>query len=636
MDNLILEEMLKNLYLKNSRVFFRVISTYNDIKLEWIELFKDNIDWYYITCCSKHCNNEYFLNKYRDYIYWDVLSQNDTITWNSSLYRKLKSIVNLSNNDCLIRIFSKLSFDEKLFEEYIADVDWYCLSFREDVKWTIDFLKKYEEKLNWYELSTNKLLPWSDDLIEMFKNKWLWVTEEHELIGFPAQSILKNTAITWNLKLIEKFSEYISWYEFSSCTNVEWSIELIERFSEKLEWIPLSRNESIPWSIELIEIFSEKLEWVLLSSNVSIPWSEELIFCFINRWDLASIFGNKSFSSLDWANDLKLYIINSVLRDRYIVNYNYLSKVTEITWTDELVERYKTKLNWYYLSLNPSLKLSENFIIENIENFATLVDFIYEDDRMLCSGLSCNENIPWSYNLLKTKSYLWDWRYLSGNNSLPWSIEFINSFKDYWEWSCIKEYKFFNLKNNELICSKWIELPCSLSSNISLPWSIELLESFHNEWDWKELSQNESLPWNEELFDKFYEKWDWNELSINKSIKWNETLISKYINYLNWKCLSSNTSIIWSIELIDRYYNHWDWEEISKNKSVNHNTLLSKKYICKLNFSYVNINWDIELANLYCDYNYNQSTPYSLQKFLQESTNFEIIEEVINELLLGK
>jgi hypothetical protein len=79
----------------------------------------------------------------------------------------------------------------------------------------------------------------------------------------------------------------------------------------------------------------------------------------------------------------------------------------------------------------------------------------------------------------------WEWdRYgLSSNESLPWSEDLIAKYEDRWDW-------------------------VGLSRNESLPWSEELIVKYEDRWFWHALGCINSLPWNLELIKIFTEHGD--------------------------------------------------------------------------------------------------------------------------------
>ena len=151
-------------------------------------------------------------------------------------------------------------------------------------------------------------------------------------------------------------------------------------------------------------------------------------------------------NALNW----DIYLIEFFGRGR--VNWKYLSKnrclqcTVELFWTELMINKYKSKLNWDLLSLNKSLPWSIDFINRYI-------------DRFNWANLSANPSLPWSDHLLKYYEDLWDWNLISSNPSLPWTDDLIIKYIDRLNWA-------------------------GLSMNPSLPWSLEFIRKYECNWIW--------------------------------------------------------------------------------------------------------------------------------------------------------
>ncbi len=566
---------LIELYLKQPSLFYRIISQKDDLNVVYIELFKDKLDWTIISRKCKHCNKLDFWQKFEEYIKWWYIRDNNNIIWTEELCLEYDYYTKDFDFDG-IDIVEKAIWDEKLLYKY--DVRWSRFSYRKDVNWTIELIERFKCDLDWKALSSNSSLPWSESFLERYKDKWLWGTDGIEGSNYFYNSILHNPAIKWDSYLIEKYYEMIVWSELSKSVNVLWSEAIIEKYSSNWDWEALSKNNSI-------------------------IWNQDLILRFIDKWDLHLLFINSSYIQFDWALDFKVHLISDIIKNKYTVNYNGLSKVTEISWTDELVYQFNGRINWVYLSQNKSLNLSEIFLINNLESFIDKYRYDYSvfgtNYSSIVRNISKNNLISWNSNLLASKKEFWDWNSLSSNKSLPWSIELIRSFEEYWNWEV-------------------------LSGNGHLPWSIEFIKLFEKYWTWSlpedyflllevecaiiSLSLNENLPWSNYLISEFYYKWNWNELSQNKSIPWCDELIDLYINKWNWKYLCSNSSIEFNDIQIIKYKDFLDWEHIK-------------------------IDWNPQLIEVFLNTKWN-IIPVSLNNYLFKATNSDILSKVADVLVL--
>ncbi len=150
----------------------------------------------------------------------------------------------------------------------------------------------------------------------------------------------------------------------------------------------------------------------------------------------------------------------------------------------KLIEKFKDKWNWKYLSINSNLK----FTIELIETFKSYWDW---------TQLSQNEAIEWSDELLYQFKDYWDWSYLSTNANLPWNDELIEKYEDKWNWNGGIEYKFGSKKIFEFRSE-------SLSSNPNIVWTKNLINKYRDRLNFASICWEGKLELNclEDVFDK--------------------------------------------------------------------------------------------------------------------------------------
>jgi len=267
----------------------------------------------------------------------------------------------------------------------------------------LDFLKENQEYIDFDWIIWNESLDWSIEEFEFVRDK----------VKFPLKTILRNSKITLNDKILLKYFDELSpgSFDYHSGITIKWDENALSTFSEKIDivrlspmlevstdylekekgkidWESLSYNGYIQWTEEFIERNKGLLNWEELSHNSSLPWSEELIDKFEKYW-----------------------------------NWDSLSQNQKINWTEELINKYDKKLNWDVLSYNSNANLSIQLVEKNIDK----IDF---------SGLSRNNKIEWSKELIsKYEDKLNFGNYgLSWNFNLPWDKDFINQYKDKWSW----------------------------------------------------------------------------------------------------------------------------------------------------------------------------------------------------------
>lgn len=94
----------------------------------------------------------------------------------------------------------------------------------------------------------------------------------------------------------------------------------------------------------------------------------------------------------------------------------------ELPWTEQLLEKYKDKVDWKEISTNRIMV----WTVPMLEKFKGRVDW----DEL--SG-SDNEHL-FTAELLERYKNLWNWRELSRNSSLQLTDELLEQFADRWDW----------------------------------------------------------------------------------------------------------------------------------------------------------------------------------------------------------
>jgi len=183
---------------------------------------------------------------------------------------------------------------------------------------------------------------------------------------------------------------------------------------------------------------------------------------------------------------------------------------------EKQLKKYKDKLNWYYLSRNPSLTPA---LIEKYEN------------KLGWFELSFNPSLTPAL-IEKYKDKL-NWEELSKNPALTPAL--IEKYEDKLDWE-------------------------ELSRNPSL--TPALIEKYKDKLKWQNLSYNPALT--PAFIEKYEDKLDWNVFSYNPSLT--PAIIEKYKDKLNWNYLSQNPSL--TPALIEKYENKLNWDYLSRNPSL--------------------------------------------------------------------
>ncbi len=210
------------------------------------------------------------------------------------------------------------------------------------------------------------------------------------------------------------------------------------------------------------------------------------------------------------------------------------------------------------------------FLLNHIELFISVLSKYYPLNRDLINkygqflkwdywGISHNENIEWTLDLIKSFSDKLVWSELRDNVSIVWSLELINMFPG--------EFR-------------------KLGSEKHIPWSKELITDCKEFISWGNLCENETVPWTDELLEQFKDNINWHQISLNQTILWTEELLEKYKNQLDWIGISKNENIKWTEELLEKYKSQLDWAGISMNEKINWTEEIIERYKNKLNWDY--------------------------------------------------
>jgi len=304
--------------------------------------------------------------------------------------------------------------------------------------------------------------------------------------------------------------------------------------------------------------------------------------------------------------------IELIEKSKDTIDWGVISSMEDVSWSINLIDKYKTELIWKSrsnsqidktLSNNPYLPWGIDFINEFIDEW----DWV---------DLSCNKGVPWSINLINEFKDKWAWGSLSSNESINWSEDLIDEFIDKWKWHNGADRDFDN---------KYFT---GLSNNPALPWSMSFVDKYSEKLDWWNLSGNSSLPWSEALIEKFSNRWDWETISWNKGIIWSIEMIIKWKDKLSFHALSHKTYIDWPLTLLKEFSDQFDWigDEYGYSGGISSNpNIWSEKFIeefkDKLNWDWIGCPkhspWSLDFIDKYSDYiswrnlSYNEALPWS-------------------------
>ncbi|MCL6258921.1 hypothetical protein M3O96_07485 [Aquiflexum sp. TKW24L] len=294
-----------------------------------------------------------FLKLYIEFIDLERIFKSDEITIDLIFLKELKKQLKIYNRE--------------------ADLSYLkIIGQNKNVIWSVEFLKESREFLSWDVLSSSKYLNFSKGLIEEFKNYWSW-----DLLS-------ENENIQFNEEFLDKFKGYWNWNKLSSNKSVPLTIELLKKFKKYWDWSGLSGNGLIFWSKEYFFEFKDSIDFFRMAGNKNVDWThvfnnykysidpiKEKDFC------LQLVFNNPAFNPK--AQDLIYFKENLYFRGNHPDPRGY-------------VNLKSTKLLKYSEKLNNSYRIHNNDLL--YEEFSNAINF------RISPCLSSNIGLKWTDDLL--------------------------------------------------------------------------------------------------------------------------------------------------------------------------------------------------------------------------------------------
>ena len=241
--------------------------------------------------------------------------------------------------------------------------DWHGISDNPNI--TIDFIKRYNPDLfHWYALSLNKAitmdmveqnldLPWNWNGISNNNNLDLDFIERHIDKPFDWELISLNKNLT--MDFINKYPNK-SWYWNWISSNENITLNDIENNSQKpWSWINIAQDQIL--TLDFIkrhkDIFSEPSNIKSLTFNKNI--TTDIIDYFADK------FKKEHYHYLSLNENIPIeYIFKNKDKDWLIDHISRKFKITE-----EIIEKYPLKWNWYEISKNEKASFELICKIEN-------------------------------------------------------------------------------------------------------------------------------------------------------------------------------------------------------------------------------------------------------------------------------
>jgi hypothetical protein len=506
---------------------------------------------------------------------WDIISGNTNLIINTEFLLSVKDKLNYSillkriSSKTLEEIFDAanvLSYlettrecwpdvTERSTKEFVLkhidyNWDWSILTRRFSSTINIDALgnPKWVYKWDWKYLTQNLELKVVAEKLDLYIELWDW--------EFLSKNIKKDFILT-NLR------KYMVWWK--------WNILLTERLdkqdllltnhlSETADCISFLDNEQ---NLQFWQIITQKFNYSELVDLISKTYNQEVF-----HWDYAYFYNMPDFHTLryvekysdytDWKiiseseklnkefrHNSKLtsehvwlnHIQRKLDNPKYKWDFSGLSKLQSINENFVILNKYKDKLDWDFLSLNSNFFTQVYKDERKIRTFQKFINFQFLSQK---ADAGVSDKIVSKYIRQK-----WNWSALSSTITTK-TLEFINVEKDKpWDWKALSARKDILFENEIFI------------------------ELSNQNWDWDAISTRADITFSEELVIKLSDKpLNWYIISQSKTFVPNaKTLSVLKTQNLDWKAISKNTNL--SPEILWDYKNSLDWLFVTKNQVVN-------------------------------------------------------------------
>lgn len=183
-------------YKSDKTINFGSISSNKSLSEEFIEKYKEYLDWHSIS--SRQILSEDFIEKYKDYVDWELVS----------CFQHLSEDFIEKHIDLLT--FEFISHHQKLSEDFMERnseyIDWPCISMTQRL--SEDFIERHLEKINWYNICRYQKI--SDAFLTKYKEFCYFQIRNENWMYKPTE--FKKNAIK-SLKTFRCYDDYFIAYK---------------------------------------------------------------------------------------------------------------------------------------------------------------------------------------------------------------------------------------------------------------------------------------------------------------------------------------------------------------------------------------------------------------------------------------
>lgn len=391
------KELSKSL---NLRITTRIIEKYIDkwdwqylvlntaVKIEFstIEKVKDILDWGYVRILPYLHWTEELIDRYIDYIFYDISSSSGRRLENDYSFTKFCKNI---NHTSYFESNKNVEWTPILIDKYKDKWAWEYIFKNNEIKFSEEQLSKYNDifstpqivggliRVPWESFFEFGNTDWKEHIIDKY-NKVTYVSPDGKWISKYSDKLVSNPYIIWNETLFNKYVKNLSPQDLGKfCKNAIFPRGII--INNQTLWNTKSyvctyhyKEDDSYCSEELYESL-----WKFLSLNKNINWDEDLLeSCFENMtsgdFDFSQVKLTIDIVDKYWENLKKGIERQWFKADFEIIDLTFESFVEhEIKWFGYLiVDHYLSySVNKSILELLYRLKeelLIENDIFENI------------------------------------------------------------------------------------------------------------------------------------------------------------------------------------------------------------------------------------------------------------------------------
>jgi len=365
-----------------------------------------------------------------------------------------KSIISylVNHPEFALRLLSQyFTFTPQQLKRYADVLIWEIISNNSNIRWTSETLWKYAERLDWNSISMNPSAFADIDMLNEFDAFIEW----KGLGNGCFDSIANNAGLPWTEEFIKSVEHKINFEKLSTNESVQWSETIIDRYKGKWDIVDLASNESVPWTLTLFERH--------LDESHFFYYGVETNPAILRNFDMVE----KYYHKIEWW----VLFSSSVL-----------------PWKEmNLMERWRDHIDWYGLSLN------EYFFRTDSQFFAKNIDKWLMNNCRGFTGLSSNQQLPWTSRLIEKYLPFWCWTSLCTNEAIPWNEEMIDYFTDYVEWGGTKPCGIYNEEGEMIAPTGGKSYEFGLVNNKNLPWSMEFLNRYESQIEPDDLRSNSAV-----------------------------------------------------------------------------------------------------------------------------------------------